>query len=61
MLLYRALSSLVLWLILLSLIFSHFIGGIFLVCSIVALVAQWEFYSMQQKQGILANLAAHFW
>lgn len=51
MLLYRALSSLVLWLILLSLIFSHFVGGIFLVCSTVALIAQWEFYSMQRKRG----------
>jgi len=51
MLLYRTLSSFVLWLMFLGLVFSDFVNGAFILCVIVALIAQWEFYSMQKKRG----------
>lgn len=52
MLLYRALSSLVLWLIVFGLVFTQSIRGTYLFCFIFALIAQWEFYSLQKQRGI---------
>ncbi|MFH1066751.1 MAG: phosphatidate cytidylyltransferase [bacterium] len=48
----RFLSFLVLWTIILVLVFSKFIGGIFFVIACIGLFAQWEFYRMQEGKNI---------
>lgn len=48
----RFFSFLVLWAIILVLVFSKLTSGIFLVIACIGLLAQWEFYSMQQLKNI---------
>jgi phosphatidate cytidylyltransferase len=47
----RILSSLVLWAVVLALVLSKFTEGAFLLIAAVGLLAQWEFYAMQEKRG----------
>lgn len=51
MLLHRAFSFIVLWVVVLGLAISQFNEGAFLLISCIGLVAQWEFYKLQELRG----------